>query len=247
MIEVADVSQQPGGELAARLGDRLRWADLAEEPGGLAGGDLVCYSAGNQLTQQCMQPADGLVAGPGQITVPFGPRLQHAGVAVSGHLLPGRRPQRRHRHRQGIVGVALAGVPGVQQPHPGSQLGLPIQHALTGGDQLLGQQVPQPPGALHRPGPLRPGPRPGDQLPSLVRAGPDPQRAQRLPGRAHRPRGMRALMRVDPDHHCHQRTPIVTRRLDRPQRACLIPDLRWALAPLSSHATARSDGAGASI
>ena len=41
--------------------------------------------------------------------------------------------------------------------------------------------------------------------------------------------------------------PIVTRRPDRLWRACLIPDLRWALAPLSSHATARSDGAGASI
>jgi hypothetical protein len=206
-IEVADVGQQLGGDLAARLGHRPRWADLAQQPSGLACGDLVCYSAGNQVTQQRVQPADGLVAGPGQITVPFGPQLQHPGMAVRGHLLPGRRPQRRHRHRPGVVGVVLAGVPCVQQPHPGGQLGLHIQHALTGGDQLLGQQAAQPPGAFHRPRPLRPGPRPGDQLPRLVRAGPDPQRAQRLLSPAHRHRGVRALMRVDPDHHCHHYTP----------------------------------------
>ena len=41
------------------------------------------------------------------------------------------------------------------------------------------------------------------------------------------------LVRVDPDHHCgHQRTPH-PHQADRtgPQRACLIPDLRWALVP----------------
>ena len=35
---------------------------------------------------------------------------------------------------------------------------------LTGRDQLLGRQVPQPAGALHRPGTLRPGSCPGQQL-----------------------------------------------------------------------------------
>jgi hypothetical protein len=157
-----------------------------------------------------MEPADDLVAGPGKITMALGPHLQHDGVAIDGHLLAALGPQRRHRHRPGIVRVGLVRVAGLQQPDPGSQLGLHIQHPLAGGDQLLGQQPAQPAGAFHRPGPLRPGLRPGNQLPGLVRAGPHPQLAQRLLGRADRHRGVRALMRVDPDHHCHQCTPILT-------------------------------------
>ena len=38
----------------------------------------------------------------------------------------------------------------LQQPHPGRQLGLHIQHPLTGGDELLGEQVAQAAGALDR-------------------------------------------------------------------------------------------------
>jgi hypothetical protein len=143
-IQVADVGQQLGGELAARLGNSARWPDLAEEPGGLACGDPIWHPAGNQLAKQRMQPAGGLVACPGKIAVPFGPHLQHAGVVIGDHFPPGLGPQRRHRHRQGIVRVALAGVPDLQQPHPGSQLGLHIGHPLASGDQLLGQQAAQP-------------------------------------------------------------------------------------------------------
>jgi len=40
-IEMADVGQQLGGELAARLGNRARWPDLVQEPAGLACADLV--------------------------------------------------------------------------------------------------------------------------------------------------------------------------------------------------------------
>ena len=52
--------------------------------------------------------------------------------------------------------------------------------------------------------------RPGNQLPGLARAGPHPQLARQLPGRTDRNRGARALLRSDPDHHCHQCTPILT-------------------------------------
>ena len=85
-------------------------------------------------------------------------------VAVGDDLPPGGRPQRRDRDRPGVMGVVLVRVPSLQQPHPGGQLGLHIQHVFPGGDQLPGQQAAQPGGALHRPGPLRPGRRPGHQL-----------------------------------------------------------------------------------
>ena len=42
-----------------------------------------------------------------------------------------------------------------QQPHPGSQLRLHVQHPLPGRDQLLGQQLPQPASALDGPPALR--------------------------------------------------------------------------------------------
>ena len=149
--------------------------------------------------------------------MPFRPDLQHYGVVAGDHRTPGLRPQCGDRHRVGVIRVVLAGVPGLQQPHPGGQLRRHIQHPLTGGDQLLGQQIPQPGRALDRPGPLRPPLRPRQQLAGLGRAGAHLQLALPLFARADRHRGVRALVRVDPDHHfCHQRTPTVrTRPCDR--------------------------------
>jgi hypothetical protein len=223
-------------------------ADLVQEHGGLACGDFVWYPAGNQITQQRMQPADGLVAGPGQITVAFGPHLQHAGVAVSDDLLWAADRSAATATGRASLGSFLPVFPVCSSRTRAASLGCTSLPPLTGGDQLLGQQAAQPGGALHRPGPLRPGPRPGGQLAGLARACPDPQRAQRLLGRAHCHRGVRALMRGrsrSPLPSAH--SPSSPGHSDRPQRTCLIPDLRWALVPLSSHATARSDRAGASI
>jgi hypothetical protein len=109
--------------------------------------------------------------------------------------------QRRDRHRQGVIRVVLVRVPGLQQPHPGGQLGRHVQHLFPGGDQLLGQQMPDPGGAFHRPGPLRPRLRPRHQLGCLRQARRYPHPAQRLLARPDRHRRVRALMRVDPDHH----------------------------------------------
>ena len=133
--------------------------------------------------------------------MPFRPDLQHDSVTVGEHRARLLGPQRGHRHRVGVVRVVLAGVPGLQQPHPGGQLRRHIQHPLTGGDQLLRQQIPQPGRALDRPGPLRPPLRPRPQLFRLGRAGAHLQLAQRLLACADRHRGVRALVRAGPDHH----------------------------------------------
>ena len=74
-------------------------------------------------------------------------RLARTFSTTGGHRrspLAALGPQRRDRHRPGIVRVGLVRVAGLQQPDPGSQLGLHIQHPLAGGDQLLGQQPPSP-------------------------------------------------------------------------------------------------------
>jgi hypothetical protein len=86
-----------------------------------------------------VEPARDLIAVPGQVTVALGPDLQHRGVVISGHLPTGPGPQRRDRHRQGIVRVVLVRVPGLQQPDPRGQLGLDVKDLLAGRHQLLGQ------------------------------------------------------------------------------------------------------------
>ena len=164
----------------------------------------------------------------------------------------GRRAQRRDGHRPGVVGVVLVRRPGRQQPHPGAQLGLHVEHPLARGHQLLGQQVAQAPGALDRPGPLRPGRCPRHQPPGLGRRGAHPQLAQRLLGLVDRHRGVRGLVRVDTDHHCcHQRLLIIVR--DRgPWRACLISVLaarasfepRHGETPQSWHLVRKPDRTG---
>ena len=100
-------------------------------------------AAGDQVAEHGVQPAGDLVAGPGQVAVPLSPHLQYRPVVIGDHLAADRGPQRRDRYRQGVVGVVLVRVPGLQQPYPGRQLRLHIQDPLAGGGELLGEQAPQ--------------------------------------------------------------------------------------------------------
>jgi len=63
----------------------------------------------------------------------------------------------------GVAGVGLAVVTGVEEPHPGGELGRHIDHPFAGGDESLGQRTPGTVGSLDRPdavGPLLWGWRP---------------------------------------------------------------------------------------
>lgn len=60
------------------------------------------------------------------------------------------------RHRPGVVRAVPARVPGLQQPDPGGELGLNVQHPLPARDQRLGREVAQAGGARDRPRPLWP-------------------------------------------------------------------------------------------
>jgi hypothetical protein len=82
-----------------------------------------------------------------------------------------------------------------------ASLGCTTRHPFPGCQQLLRQQVPQPAGAFHRPGPLRPLRCPLQQPLRLGRRGPYPYLARQLLVRADRHRCVRAFVRVHPDHH----------------------------------------------
>ena len=171
-------------------------------------GDLLGDAAGHQLAQHRVQPAGDLGPGAAQVPVALGPHLQHRRVIAGLDLAPGRRAQRRDGDGPGVVGIVLIHRPRGQQPDPGAELGLDIKDPLTGRQQLLGQQVPQARGAPGRPGPLRPVRRPRQQPLRLRGAGTHPQLTQRFLRAADRHRGVRALVRIHPDHHCrHERPP----------------------------------------
>jgi hypothetical protein len=91
------------------------------------------------------------------------------------------------------------------------------------------------------PSPLRPGRRPPQQLFRLGRAGLDPHLAQWAFIRANRHRGVQALVRVDPDHHCrHRRTPHRHRRTVGSHGGHALLQC-WRSRPLSSQTAARPD------
>jgi hypothetical protein len=174
------------------------------DPGREGRADVLAGAAGDQVAQHGVQAADDLVAVPAQVAVPLCPDLQDRGVVIGPDLRGGTRAQRRDPDRQGVVGVVLARSARRQQPYPRAELGLHVQDALAGGDQLLGQQVPHAAGALDRPGPLRPGGRPREQALGLGRAGAHPDLAQHRLRLVDHHRRVRALMRIDADHHsCH--------------------------------------------
>jgi hypothetical protein len=170
--------------------------------GGVSRGDRLADAAQDQLAQHGVQPADELGAGPAEVTVTLGPHLQHRRVIIRPDLSDTSRAQRGDGHRPGIIRVVLVRITGCQQPHPGAELGRHIQHPLTRRQQLLGQQMAQPTGALDGPGPLRPGRRPREQPLRLPGASTYLQLTLRLLGCVDRHRGVRGLVRIGPDHHC---------------------------------------------
>ena len=97
-VQAAQVLQELAGQLAARGPDRAGRRDLLQDGGGLSCGDLLGDAAGDEVAQYRVEPAGDLVTGAGQVTVPFGPHLQHRRVILRHHLAPGPGAQRRDRH-----------------------------------------------------------------------------------------------------------------------------------------------------
>jgi hypothetical protein len=85
-IDPAQVLQEPRGELPAGRLHRPFWPDRPQDPGGASCGDRLGDTAGDQLAQHRMQPADHLGPAAAQVTVPFGPDLQHRRVIIGPHL-----------------------------------------------------------------------------------------------------------------------------------------------------------------
>jgi hypothetical protein len=105
-----------------------------------------------------------------------------------------------------------------------ASLGLHIDHTLTDAEQLLGKELAQTTRTLDRPYAIRPRCRPVLQPLELVAPSDHPDLAEHGLGLVEHHRGMRSLVRVDPDHHASHAYLQRQHRRERPWRARLISD-----------------------
>jgi hypothetical protein len=103
-----------------------------------------------------LQPIDRLHPQVGQLVATIGEQPQRDQFLVVAELVQPRRTHRDHRHRMCVGRVGLAGVTGVEDPHPGSQLGRHVDHHFTVGQQPLRQWAAHTVGTLDRPPTIRP-------------------------------------------------------------------------------------------
>ena len=245
-VQVADAGQQLGGELAARLGHRAGQGRLPADPGGLPRGDLVRYPTGNQLTQHGTEPAGDLVAGPGRSRCRLARTVSTTAwpsAVTSWRLLDRDAATATDRASSGPVLLVSPASGSRTRAASSGCTSPPARRRRPAAGPAAGPargRRPPPRSAPARPAPRHPASRPGPgrPAPAACPAAPRPHRPQ---PRCASPSAERSRPSLPSVHsHPHQ-------RLDGPRRACLIPDLRWALVPLPGHATARSDGAGTSI
>jgi hypothetical protein len=112
-----------------------------------------------------MEPVEGPGALTDQVVAAVRQQPQDGRVVLEADLAKARGPKGGHRHRDRVVGIALAAVAGRQQPHPGGQLGRHVHHQLAVADQLLREPAAKAAGALHRPAALGPALGPATQRP----------------------------------------------------------------------------------
>lgn len=202
-VEAAEIVEMLHGKGVAGQGDGTGGVDIGEEPFGAGSIDFIRDSTGNEFGQEGMEATSGPVPGPTQIDVALRQQAQHTHMVRSvdrDHL---RRAERRHGHGPGVVGVVLLRPTAAQQPDPRRQRGGHVDHGLPGGQELLGEQITQPAGRLHRPRPLLELGRPPKKLLRLTASRSDPEPGQFRLGLVDGHRGVRPLVGIDADHHPH--------------------------------------------
>src|SRR3954447_26493500 len=119
-----------------------------------------------------MQTAYGLRAEASEIVMAARPDPQDHRLVFTGHFAKTVRPQRCDRDRSLVVLVGLVDLAAVEQPHPRAELGRHVDDPFARGDELLGQQLPEPACAFNGPGALRPAIRPLPEPFGLPQPGP---------------------------------------------------------------------------
>ena len=182
-----------------------------------------------------MEPTDGLGARRPQVVMVIRQQAQDASVVLGHDAAQSLRPQRGDGGGQGVVGVVLLGLARTEHSNPGRQGGRDVDDVFAGGDELLGQQEPEPVGRLDGPASLRKVDRPFEETLDLVTVCLHRQLAECCLFFVDRHRSVGRLVRVDADQHHH----VPPCLWWEPRRAIL---MRPVCSPLSSHAVAKELG-----
>lgn len=112
--------------------------------------------AGQQVGEQAVQPAAGLVAGAGEFIAAVTQHPQHSQLRIGADLPQALVPQRDHDDRVRVGGAGLAALPGAGDPGTGGEFGRHIQHLFPAGQQPLRERPADPVRSFYGPDPLRP-------------------------------------------------------------------------------------------
>jgi hypothetical protein len=153
------------------------------------------------------------------VGVALGEQAQHFAVTDRLDSPQTRGAQRGDGGRPGVVGIVLVRVACGQQPRSGCERGGHVDDGLARRDELLGEQIAESAGRLDRPRTRRERFRPRHQLLDLAATGAHLLSVELFLAPAYRYRGVRRLVRINTDHHCHGSSGV---SCDGPRRALLL-------------------------
>ncbi len=141
--------------------------------------DFLGDSAGGELEEQSVHATHEPGALVTDVGVALGQETEHLAVTDGLDLSKVPGPQRGDGHRQRIVGIVLRAPTRAQQTGPSREGRRHVENMLTGGDELLGQQVAHAVGSLDGPHTCRERFSPRQQLVHLGPSRPDRARPRR--------------------------------------------------------------------
>jgi hypothetical protein len=168
--------------------------------GGLLGAEPSAQTARDEVTDQRVQPTDRLGAQRREVVVAIRQQSQHGRVIDRSDGPQTAMTQRDDRCGPRGVRVGLVGATRIQQPHARRQRGRHINNLFARGDELLRQQRAEPSRRLDRPGPRRKRFREPQQPITLASIRDNPNLADDAFLIVEHRRGVRPLMRVDPNN-----------------------------------------------
>jgi hypothetical protein len=110
-IQSSDIGQVGSRHGSALLTDRIEGAYPLQQSTGFAGRQPFGYPACSELGHQRMEATHCLGSQTGELEMALCQHPEHLGVVFAPHRSQVGLPQRRDRHRPGIVGVVLSDLP----------------------------------------------------------------------------------------------------------------------------------------
>jgi hypothetical protein len=126
LVDAVQICDQIMGQLEPGGGDRAVDGQVVKDLNRLCGRQLPGEAARDQVAEDRVHPADQLGARTAQVMVAARPEFHYGGVVFGNHRSCCVGAKGGHGDRAGVVGIVLVVLPGVEQTHPGGELGLHV-------------------------------------------------------------------------------------------------------------------------